>query len=80
MAGYSSIDRYTIPTGDKFAVRKPEEATQYTIYVARQGDSFEKLASLYLGNPRLYWRIADINPHIEWPDRIPVGTSVRLPV
>lgn len=80
MAGYASTDRYIATDGGRFAERKPQQSVQYSVYYSIEGDSFEKLASLYLGNPRLYWRIADINPHIEWPDRIPVGTSIRIPI
>lgn len=80
MAGYASTDRYVITDGGPFAERKPQQTTQYSVYYSSENDSFEKLASIYLGNPRLYWRIADINPHIEWPDRIPAGTSIRIPL
>lgn len=80
MAGYTPVDRYITVDGDRFAIRKDQESARYSVYVAQERDSFEKLAALYLGDPRSYWRIADINPHIEWPDRIPVGTSIRIPV
>ena len=80
MAGYTSIDRYGLDATRRFANRKPQDLEQFVVLVSRDGDTFEQLASKYLGNPSLYWRIADINPHVEWPDRIPVGESIRIPL
>lgn len=79
MAGYSSVSRYTLVDGNRFADRKPEQAVRYRVHTSRERDSFDKLAAMYLGDPSRYWEIADINPHIEWPDRIPVGTPIRIP-
>lgn len=80
MAGYSSVDRYVLTDGGRFAERKDEESIRFSVYMARDGDSFEKLAAIYLGDSKLYWQIADINPQVEWPDKIEMGTSIRLPV
>lgn len=80
MAGYASTDRYVISNDKTIAERKSEETLRYSVYMARDGDSFEKLAAMYLGNSRLYWQIADINPQVEWPDNIEAGTSIRLPI
>lgn len=80
MAGYTSTDRYVISNDKTIAERKSEETLRYSVYMARDGDSFEKLAAMYLGNSRLYWQIADINPQVEWPDNIEAGTSIRLPI
>jgi nucleoid-associated protein YgaU len=52
---------------------------QFITYLSRSGDSFEKLSRNYLGNPTFYWRIAEINPHVPFPDQIPVGTRIRIP-
>lgn len=80
MAGYTSIDRYVLTADRRFAERKDQEAVRFTVYVSREGDSFERLAAQYLNEPSRYWEIADINPHVEWPDRIPAGTSIRIPI
>jgi nucleoid-associated protein YgaU len=53
--------------------------SQFMTYISREGDSFERLASIYLGGPVFYWRIAEINPQVLFPDRIPVGTRIRIP-
>ena len=52
---------------------------QYTTHISRDGDSFEKLATMYLGGPVFYWRIAELNPQVPFPDRIPLGTRIRIP-
>lgn len=53
--------------------------TNYRVHTARDGDSFERLAAQYLGAPIFFWKIAGINPHIPFPDQIPVGTQIRIP-
>lgn len=52
---------------------------QYTTYISRDGDSFEKLAARHLGGSVFYWRIAELNPQVPFPDRIPLGTRIRIP-
>lgn len=61
------------------SVYQKEKVGQYTTYTSRDGDSFEKLANKYLGGPVFYWRIAEINPHVPFPDQIPIGTRIRIP-
>ena len=53
--------------------------TQFMAYISRDGDSFEKLAAKYLGGPIFFWRIAELNPHVPFPDQIPIGTRIRIP-
>lgn len=80
MASYSSSDRYRLTAGGSFAVRKREVAVTYSVIVSSEGDTFERLAVRYLQDPLRFWEIADLNPHIEWPNRIPTGTNIRIPV
>lgn len=80
MASYTSVDRYYKIDGGQFAARKPETTVTYSVVLSKDGDSFERLAFRYLKNPLRFWEIADLNPHVEWPDRIPVGTNIRIPV
>lgn len=80
MKKYLSTDRYSLDVGGQTASRVNFVASQFSVYVSRDGDTFMKLAALFLGDQSRYWEIADINPHVEWPDRIPVGTSIRIPV
>lgn len=75
--------RYTTKTADDgtvISVRKPLPTETYSIYTVKQGDTLDLLATRIYGDPTLYWRIADMNPHISFPDLIQVGDVLRLPV
>ena len=52
----------------------------YITHVVKSNESFSSLAGKYLNNEKLYWYIADQNPQIRFPDLIPVGTIVRIPL
>ena len=65
--------------GTVIAVRKTLGTEQYSIYTVKQGDTLDMLATRIYGDPTLYWRIADMNPHISFPDLIQVGDVLRLP-
>lgn len=61
---------------ERFVVR----SVPYITHVVEAKESFESLANRYFGNEKLYWYIADQNPQIKFPDTIPVGTLVRIPI
>ena len=65
--------------GQVVSVRKPISPTTYTVYTVRDGDTLDLLATNMYGDPTLYWRIADMNPHIAFPDLLQVGDVLRLP-
>lgn len=81
----SSLSRYTASVEEKdgqartISVPKEKLLSDYTVYTARDGDSFDLLAYRFFGNPVFFWRIADINPHVPFPDKIPAGTKIRIP-
>ena len=79
----NSYSRYTTDidsvTSDIIAVRKTLGTEQYSTYVSRSGDTFDLLATRVYSDPSQYWRIADLNPHIKFPNEIPTGTVIRLP-
>jgi hypothetical protein len=52
----------------------------YFTHVTESNESFTSLAAKYLNNEKLYWYIADQNPQIRFPDLIPVGTIIRIPL
>jgi hypothetical protein len=60
---------------------QPFQDASFTHYVVRLGDRFDLLANEFLGDPTLWWRIADANPQIPYPDisLIP-GSVIRIPV
>jgi nucleoid-associated protein YgaU len=80
MAVYRNSSRYVFASGGILADRKPAEKPNYYQYIAQDGDSFESLASKVLGDGKRYWEIADMNPQVKWPDEIPSGTVLRLPL
>lgn len=80
MATYKTTSRYELTASGRYAVRKPQEIINYVLYTSKDGDTFDLLASKHLGDSTRYWEIADINPQVEWPDRIPTGTTIRIPL
>lgn len=85
MAQFLASSRY-IPTtytlnGATYpsAVRVETAATRVYSYTCKDGDSFDRIAGTTLGDPMRYWEIADLNPHVPFPDTIPLGTVIRIP-
>lgn len=79
MATYPITSRYSLTNNGQLAARKAKESTGYSQYVARQGDTFESLAAKLYNDGTRYWEIADINPQVDFPEDISVGTVLRLP-
>ena len=79
----NSSSRYTTSiderTGRVIAVRKVQRTVAFDRYTSSQGDSFDTLAHKVFGNPQEYWRIADLNPAVKYPNEIEVGTVIRIP-
>jgi len=78
----SPSSRYTQITnsvGRAVTQRKPRVSSRYVVMVTMAGQTFEQLASMHLSDPQLYWRIAELNPQVPYPDEIPAGTRLRIP-
>jgi len=60
--------------------RMTTKSQPYITHVTKSNESFSSLAAEYLNNEKLYWYIADQNPQIRFPDLIPVGTLIRIPL
>ena len=74
--------RYTTSTGTDgtvIAVPRAKQVEKYSIYTVRSNDTIDSLAVAVYGDPSLYWRIADMNPHIQYPDSLQVGDVLRIP-
>lgn len=67
------------PSDTAVTQRKARAVTRYSTVTTKSGQTFQEIAALNLGDPGLYWRIADMNPHVPYPDEIPMGTRLRLP-
>jgi nucleoid-associated protein YgaU len=51
-----------------------------TNIITKSGDTFQKIASHVLGDSTQYWKIAKLNPYIRFPDAIPTGSIIRVPL
>jgi nucleoid-associated protein YgaU len=70
----------TVGTDGKYiALRREKVTSRYSLYITKAGDTFERLAFRGTRDPREYYRIADLNPQIPFPDDIPPGTEIRIP-
>jgi len=52
----------------------------YATYVINEDDRYDLIAHRLYGDPQLWWLIADLNPEYLYPDRIPGGTVIRVPI
>jgi|ETNmetMinimDraft_2_1059921.scaffolds.fasta_scaffold565011_1 hypothetical protein len=59
--------------------RKARPSNRYSTTVTIQGQTFQEIAAKWLGDPKLYWMVADLNPHVPYPEEIPMGTRIRIP-
>lgn len=79
----SKASRYTTSadetSGRVIAVPKQRKAVSYTSYVVRDGESLVDIAYKQFGDPQQWWRIAELNPSIDFPEPLVVGTVIRVP-
>lgn len=79
----NSASRYTTykdpSTSTLVAVPKEIASERYSSYISKAGDSFDVLATRIYRDPSQYWRIANLNPQVKFPNTIPVGTQLRIP-
>lgn len=75
------IKNPTVTTGSVGveAVRKQRNPRTFITHISVQGETFDLLAHKYFKDPERYWEIADLNPHVPFPDSIPTGTPIRIP-
>ncbi len=60
-------------------VPQPEQLAPWQAHSVVQGDRLDNLAARYLGDPELYWRIADANRAMRPDDLLqPVGRVLTL--
>lgn len=57
-----------------------DTSPQVVTVTTYEGDTFDKIAARVLGDSTQYWRIAGLNPTIRFPDAIPAGTVIAVPV
>jgi hypothetical protein len=65
---------YILPPNQKVTV------FQYTYYTVTFADRIDNIAATFLGNPTLWYQIAQVNPQImNWLTLQP-GTTIRIPL
>jgi hypothetical protein len=57
----------------------PSYAHTYFTYEWIATDRLDNIATRFLGNPEMWWKILDINPEILNPMSIAPGTQLRIP-
>lgn len=74
----------TVPTaseGSQATVfgSSPGSIGAFTYYTVKQGERFDTIASIIFGQPTMWWRIADANPEVWYPDNLVPGSIIRIP-
>lgn len=63
-------------------IPQPTEAivvVNYAYHRVVEGERIDVLADQYLGDPELWWIIAEANPQRSFYETIPAGTLLRIP-
>lgn len=56
------------------------ELGTYTVHQVTAFDTLPQLAADAYGDSELWWRIADANTELDYPDELTVGMLLRIPV
>ena len=79
---YKSFPYYYHTKDDKYIygiTAYLDNTTVYTLHTVRSGDTLDRLALTYYGNPTLYWVICSYN-HIQNPYKdLVVGKTIKIP-
>ena len=75
----SRYTQITDSNGRAVVQRKARVNSHYSTVVSVQDQSLQDIAAKWWGNASLYWRIADLNPQVLYPDEVPMGTRLRIP-
>lgn len=52
---------------------------QFAYYTVVDGDRFDTISYKVYGYPEYWWRIANANPEVFYPDRLVTGSIIRIP-
>jgi hypothetical protein len=58
---------------------QPRVPDSFTLHLVLDGERLDMLAAGSYGDSEMWWRIADANPELFFPDDIPAGTLLRIP-
>lgn len=82
---YASAPQFQVKVKDGsfqsacYALSTITAVPEFRYYVVMAGERMEQIAARELGDPTLWWQIADLNPEYLFPE-IPPGRTIRLPV
>ena len=82
---YAEAPKFQVKTKDGsyqaacYALSTITAVPEYRYYVVTAGERMDQLAASLLGDPTLWWQIADLNPEYLYPE-IPAGRTIRVPV
>ena len=82
-----TVEMFTMADGTQVAylqrriIPQPDIYTSTMDYVVVDGDRLDKLAAKYLGDPLLFWMIADANGAVD-PDELTAqaGRTIQIPI
>jgi hypothetical protein len=57
----------------------PIPVSTFVYYVIQEGDRFDNLAFKLYGAPDYWWKLADANPEVFYPDNLMAGSIIRIP-
>ena len=80
MSGSRTVARLELTQREFLDPDELESEGTYTWYQVKESDRLDQIAFEYLGDSRLWWVIADLNPE-EIPDTLmlPTGQYIKLP-
>lgn len=52
----------------------------FSYYTIKQGDRLDTIAAAIYGIPDYWWRIANANPEVFYPENLTPGAIIRLPM
>jgi nucleoid-associated protein YgaU len=81
---YYGLPILTVPTGlgtSSVAVfrQEPPVPSSFLYYTVRDGDRLDVLANKVYGRPDYWWKLADANPELFYPDQLIPGAIIRIP-
>jgi nucleoid-associated protein YgaU len=73
----------TVPTAQGLTATvyapAPVVSPSFTYYTVKDGDRFDNIAALIYGVADYWWKIANANPEVFYPDMLVVGSILRIP-
>ena len=79
-AGNRSVNRLECTHREYLPYEMMEELSAFTRYRIVQGDRLDNLAFAFLGDSRLWWAIADLNPkEIRDTAYLPINVTIKIP-